>query len=177
MRISMTDLHSAIAAYGERWPGDEKDLLKLLNSDYPSCLSRSTMSGHFTASAAVLDRNDRTLLVHHRDLDLWLQPGGHIEPGDATLVDAARREVSEETGIDPSDLVLVDTAPILINVHDIPENQKKGEGAHPHFDVQYVFRARRTRLVPGISEVCAAEWRPQSDFPRPIVMERFKEFC
>jgi 8-oxo-dGTP pyrophosphatase MutT (NUDIX family) len=41
---------------------------------------------------------DRILIVHHRRLDRWLLPGGHIEPEDAEVWDASRREVLEETG-------------------------------------------------------------------------------
>jgi 8-oxo-dGTP pyrophosphatase MutT (NUDIX family) len=37
--------------------------------------------------------------VLHGRIGLWCQPGGHLEPGDATLAEAAAREVLEETGL------------------------------------------------------------------------------
>jgi len=51
----------------------------------------------FTASGLVVD-DGRVLLVRHRKLDRWLQPGGHVEPRE-TPDEAAVREVREETGV------------------------------------------------------------------------------
>jgi len=54
--------------------------------------------GHITASAIVLSPDgESVVLVNHVRVGLWIQPGGHVEPDDATLVDAARREVEEVT--------------------------------------------------------------------------------
>ncbi len=50
--------------------------------------------------AVTLD-GDRVLLVQRRnppDAGLWGFPGGHVEPGE-TALDAAARELAEETGI------------------------------------------------------------------------------
>ena len=56
--------------------------------------------GHFTASAFVLDpEHESLLLILHRKLGLWLQPGGHFDPADEGAFAAACREVVEETGI------------------------------------------------------------------------------
>ena len=63
--------------------------------------SRDEPEAHFTGSAIVVDEaGARTLLVHHAKSGAWFQPGGHIEPGDATLAEAALREAREETGLD-----------------------------------------------------------------------------
>src|SRR6202008_1440543 len=60
--------------------------------------------GHVTASAFVLDpAHARLLLILHSKLGRWLQPGGHVESDDASVVSAARREVLEETGLDVSE--------------------------------------------------------------------------
>lgn len=49
----------------------------------------------------VLDDENRILMVrqHHQERYVWTVPGGAIEPGE-TSVDAAVREVKEETGLD-----------------------------------------------------------------------------
>ena len=53
------------------------------------------------ASAVVVDgAGERTCLVDHVKLGHWLQPGGHIEPGDASPAQAAVREAREETGLE-----------------------------------------------------------------------------
>jgi 8-oxo-dGTP pyrophosphatase MutT (NUDIX family) len=43
-------------------------------------------------------RAGRLLVIHHRRLDTWLPVGGEIEPGETPL-EAARRELLEETGL------------------------------------------------------------------------------
>lgn len=57
-------------------------------------------SGHtLGAFAIILDNDDRVLLSHRRDLDLWNLPGGRVEVGELPNT-AVRREVNEETGLD-----------------------------------------------------------------------------
>ena len=49
----------------------------------------------------VMDEDNRMLMVcqHHEDRDIWMVPGGGIEEGESSL-EAAVREVEEETGLD-----------------------------------------------------------------------------
>ncbi|WP_435738514.1 NUDIX domain-containing protein [Cellulosimicrobium sp. PMB13] len=55
---------------------------------------------HLTASCFVLSPDlSRVLLCFHRKGQFWVQVGGHVEPGDATLADAAYREAREESGL------------------------------------------------------------------------------
>ena len=65
-------------------------------------VSRRNFTGHVTGSGLVLspDRS-HVLLIHHRFLERWLQPGGHMEPHEITPYDTALREVREETGLQP----------------------------------------------------------------------------
>lgn len=110
--------------------------------------------GHFTASAFVLcPERRRVLLVHHQKLGRWLQPGGHVEPTDATLLDAARREVAEETGIVPGQRL--GSGVFDVDIHAIPASSR--EGAHLHFDVRYAFLAERGELSAS-PEVLGARW-------------------
>jgi 8-oxo-dGTP pyrophosphatase MutT (NUDIX family) len=113
--------------------------------------------GHFTASAFVLSpASDALLLLHHRKLDRWLQPGGHVEPGDADMLAAARREAREEVGLAELDVAL-GGRPFDLDVHAIPA--RPGEPAHAHFDVRYLFVAP-TLAFQLSSESKGARWVP-----------------
>jgi len=93
--------------------------------------------GHITASAIVLSPDGKSVaLVNHARVGMWIQPGGHVEPDDSTLVDAARREVEEETGITLPQM----RSPSLVrvDVHEIPPF--KHEPSHLHHDLTFGFR-------------------------------------
>ena len=122
--------YEQLLAYAMRHPeevgGVKAAGLHIQRSPNDVC-NRSNMEGHITASALVLAPCARgiphALLVHHKSLQRWLTPGGHLELGgdvpggdnhhrrapayraissfapDQTLWDAAMREVIEETGV------------------------------------------------------------------------------
>jgi 8-oxo-dGTP pyrophosphatase MutT (NUDIX family) len=88
--------------------------------------------GHVTGSAFVVCRTtERALLIFHRRLARWLQPGGHVEPGELDLRVTAARELIEETGValEPEALRVFD-----IDVHVIPATATAP--SHKHFDVR-----------------------------------------
>ena len=78
------------------------------------------------------------LLTHHRKLDRWLQLGGHIED-DLDILTAALREAREESGLD--EIHPVTDAIFDVDVHPIPA--RKQEPEHFHYDVRFLFQARR----------------------------------
>ncbi|HEY3256480.1 MAG TPA: NUDIX hydrolase [Polyangiaceae bacterium] len=122
--------------------------------------------GHFTASAFVLSPDRRDLvLIHHKKLGIWVQPGGHVEPTDVDLIGAARREVLEEVGLDDLESLSVGGAKgaslvFDVDIHLIP--QRKAEPAHEHFDIRFAFVAKTRTLVPS-DEVADLRWVPLSD--------------
>jgi 8-oxo-dGTP pyrophosphatase MutT (NUDIX family) len=118
--------------------------------------------GHLTCTGLVFSpAGDEVLIVHHRRLDRWLLPGGHIEPEDVEIWDAARREVVEETGAELED----DGRPVLagIDVHPIPPG--KGEPYHLHHDLLFAFRAKSKEFRLS-SESREIAWAAQSEFAR-----------
>lgn len=154
----VTALLSAYAETDAREASYKARMLELLS--VPAPFARSTfVPGHFTASAFVLtpDR-DELLLILHKKLGLWLQPGGHIDASDETIVDSARREVREETGI--GELELLDGGVFDLDVHAIPAFAS--EPAHEHFDVRFAFVAPSRELASG-EEIQAARWVPLSE--------------
>ncbi len=128
--------------------------------------SRRTFPGHVTTSAFILDREGRrVLLIHHRSLERWLQPGGHYEPPD-DLAASASREALEETGVPGLALDPWHGAtgiPIDIDSHLIPARPQRDEPEHWHHDIRYILRAEEGALRPDLSEVHGAEWRDVVD--------------
>ncbi len=103
-----------------------------------NCWQRSNLAGHITGSAWVLSPDGSSvLLIHHKKLDRWLQPGGHVDETDQTVADTALREVMEECGL--SNLTLA--APVIfdVDVHEIPA--RGHEPTHFHYDLRFAFRA------------------------------------
>ena len=110
--------------------------------------------GHFTASSFILSPDGSALLlIFHEKLRRWLQPGGHVEPSDASVLEAALREAREEVGLDGPEL----NGPGLldVDVHEIPA--RKNAPAHRHFDVRFLFRAP-TLAFTAASDAQAARW-------------------
>ncbi len=110
--------------------------------------------GHFTVSGFITDPAESALvLIHHRRLERWLQPGGHVEPEDTSMIAALFREIEEETGI--SD-VSPEHPPLFdVDVHRIP--LRGTEPPHLHFDIRFHVVAERRPLAPS-DEVAGAAW-------------------
>lgn len=99
---------------------------------HPDAMWRTCRSGHLTASALVIDRSrSRVLLTLHPKVGRWLQLGGHCEPTDLSLHQAAGREAVEESGIAA---VQVSPRPLRLDRHAV----RCGSGMTEHLDVQYL---------------------------------------
>jgi 8-oxo-dGTP pyrophosphatase MutT (NUDIX family) len=166
---AVAELASALSEHARVCPANAEVARRMRSLlEQAGAFSRNHVApGHFTASAFVLcPERRRVLLIHHQKLGRWLQPGGHIEASDETLLGAARREVVEETG--------VVTGPALgdgifdVDIHHIPASPK--DGAHLHFDVRYAFGtegavADGAELVAS-PEVLGARWVELDAVPR-----------
>ena len=119
--------------------------------------ARTTLAGHVTGSAIVARPDGSTfLLVRHRKLGRWLQPGGHVDPADASVLDTAVREVREETGITDARAALAGRV-LDVDVHPIPA--RPDEPAHAHFDLRYLLTtAGHSPLAGAPDEVTAVAW-------------------
>lgn len=145
------------AASGEDVAREYEALLR----ENPRALYRDGGPVHLTASAIVVDApGEHVLLVWHRKGQFWVQPGGHLEPGETSLEEASLREVAEETGV--RDVERIGSGPAVLHQHDL---SAAFGSCRAHWDVQYLLRtplpAAQMPLRPSgeTPEVIWAPWR------------------
>lgn len=139
MPVPADHIRAVVDGYLASHPEQASDLdpLRRLLADCIDATSRNQWSGHVTTSA-VVEHDDRVLVIAHRRYGgAWLQPGGHLEPQDRTLLGAAKRELAEETGL--RDVRPVRTSPIHIAAYQAPARPERGEPAHLHADIRFGF--------------------------------------
>ncbi|MFF2131111.1 NUDIX hydrolase [Streptomyces olivochromogenes] len=125
-------------------------------SEHPDGMWKACTAGHITASALVIDPvGGRVLLTLHRKLRMWLQMGGHCEPGDPTLAAAALREATEESGIEG--LILLPGGPVTLDRHAIPAP------CNWHLDVQYAALAPAEAVAAISDESLDLRWFPYEE--------------
>ncbi len=103
---------------------------------------------HVTASGIVVSVRG-TLLHRHKVMGAWMQPGGHLDPGEAPW-EAAAREVDEETGIaarHPAGGARL----VHVDVHDAPRG-------HIHLDLRYLLYADPIEPAPPAGESPTVRW-------------------
>lgn len=176
---AQTQMKPLLDAYLERFPEERERQQRLIDrlADPTGLTDRTDMRGHLTASAFVVCIDGATpgaqvggqggggiggmgggggecavLLIHHRALDRWLQPGGHLESGEMPQI-GSWREAHEEVGL-PHGVLPVGiqeaggvAIPLDIDTHPIPARPDRNEGPHYHFDLRYGFAVKDTGWV------------------------------
>ncbi len=160
-----------IERYGSAQPAPDRTIvsrtLDLVAATDTPFDRKQCAPGHITASAFVISPSaEHLLLIFHSKLGRWLQPGGHIDSSDPSLLAAATREAREETGL--SDLSPLSQDIVHLDIHAIPPRGAPGderhEASHEHFDVRYVFCSRDAEPRPG-SDALDARWVRLSQLP------------
>jgi 8-oxo-dGTP pyrophosphatase MutT (NUDIX family) len=152
-------LHQRIrACVAARRPVDEREAISIerfltLFDALAAPLDQDSDPVHVTGSGVVIGPRG-VLLLEHRRLGIWLQPGGHIDPGE-TPWDAALRESREETGLEVSFIGPFDDAgvPELIHV-DVHE----GGRGHTHLDLRYLIDGGDADPDPPEGESQQIDW-------------------
>jgi 8-oxo-dGTP pyrophosphatase MutT (NUDIX family) len=131
-----------LVIYAEKNPSEKACANQIIEfiRQYDTCFNRELSVGHLTGSAWIVNRaGTHTLLTHHKKLNKWLQPGGHAD-GDSDILQVARREANEESGL--KGLEIENGEIFDIDIHQIPA--RANEAQHLHFDIRFVFRAQES---------------------------------
>jgi 8-oxo-dGTP pyrophosphatase MutT (NUDIX family) len=169
IRAPAAAVHSDAVAVLTRWTPAE-DGQRALRQAFlgfldarPDACARSCVPGHLTASALVLSRDGRrVLLTLHPKVGRWVQLGGHCEDEDTGLVATALREAGEESGIDG---LVIEPEPLHLDVH--PITCSLGVPTR-HLDVRFLVHAPA-----GAAALCSAEsvdlaWWPVDALPTEV---------
>ena len=160
MQTPASAMIEAFRRYRDQWQAEAPTVAQFETflHTHADAFERSNQWGHFTGSAWLVSADGtRVLLMHHRKLDRWLQPGGHAD-GDANLARVALRETQEETGM----LGLrLENGIFDLDRHRIPVRADEPE--HWHYDVRHVVRAGPDESFVVNAESHALAWRPVAE--------------
>ena len=135
--------------------GEDATILAALLTEAALPVDRS-VSRHAVASVLVLSDDGEVLLARNRTGG-WGTVGGHVEAGDATLREAAARELLEETGLVADAAHLVP----LVFLADLVEFRP----GHAHADFCFVLHVPARCDVTASDDVSELDWFPLDALP------------
>jgi 8-oxo-dGTP diphosphatase len=159
MRQQIRDEFASIVAFDAREQADLALALAWIDSGAELCrlAKPATPPIHLVSYFMVLD-GPLLLLVDHRNAQLWLPPGGHVEPGEHPRATVAR-ELQEELGFAAPHPV---AAPVFVTA---TRTVGLGDG-HLDISLWYVIHARRSQaIVFDQREFSAVRWFGAGDVP------------
>ena len=162
-------LENAVANYPFKDANNAKKLLEKQLSENQNLRDRKNFEAHLSTKAFVLSTDlSKVLLLEHKTLQKWLQPGGHIDEIDDSLWQEAMREAMEEAGFTNLQyLPLLPNSPetpFHLDIHNIPNSDKKQEPAHIHYGFSYLFTANPDDLVLDYGESNDFKWVSFEEF-------------
>lgn len=129
--------------YPEERERQSQLLTYLQSNDYTQIVDWNNFDGHIVAGGFIYAKEEHKFLVlYHKDLKMFLYPGGHMDNQDKTPLETAKREIREETGlVNLNQLKLVENelVPFDIDTHLIKYNDRLKLPEHYHFDFRYLF--------------------------------------
>ena len=144
-----------MSKYLEIFPEEEKrqeNFIKYLEShNKDEVVDWNNFEGHIVTGGFIYSIQEKKFLVlYHKDLEMYVYPGGHVDSNDINPLTAACREVKEETGLNNFDQLRITEdhlVPIDIDTHIVRRNERLNLPKHYHFDFRYLF------FIDKISEI------------------------
>lgn len=132
-------------------------------------LTRENPYMHLTASSWITNpSHDKVLMIYHKIYNSWSWLGGHAD-GNADLLEVAKKELEEESGI--QNYHLVDELPYSLEILTVDGHSKKGQyvSSHLHLNVTYLFEVDEDEsLVENEIETKGIKWIPVDDIKKEV---------
>lgn len=141
------DLLNVITEYLKIFPEEkqrQEKLVEFLNKhEDKEIMDWNNFNGHLVAGGFVYSKKENKFLVlWHRDLAMYLYPGGHIDQSDINTLEASKREIKEETNLNSLINLNITNNPLIpidIDTHIISYNERLNLPEHYHFEFRYLF--------------------------------------
>lgn len=135
----------------------QNKLINYLNSHNDTEITDwNNFDGHIVAGGFIYSKEDNKFLVlYHKDLKMYLYPGGHTDSKDKNPLEASKREIQEETGLSNLEQLIIENdemLPVDIDTHMIEYNERLNLPQHYHFDFRYLFIIDRIENINVDSE-------------------------
>ena len=169
------DLLNTLYDYLLIFPKEKTRQTKLLNylqnSTDEQVVDWNNFNGHIVASGFIYAKKEKKfLLLYHKDLNMYLYPGGHINSDDINVLEAAKREIFEETGlknIEQLKLSKNELLPLDIDIHLISYNKRLNLPEHYHFDFRYLFMVDKIpKIKIDVKEHANYKWVDLNDLSK-----------
>ncbi len=119
---------------------------------------------HLVASVLVVDASGMVLLARHRRYEQWGPLGGHVDAVDASLLEAAARELFEETSLAARFV----SRPVEVNLSTY--SCRRADAPTAHLDVCFVALTDDTApALVASGEICELGWFAPDALPTPLV--------
>ncbi len=136
-------LNDYLLLYPEERQRQSQLVTYLKNHNDEEIIDWNNFDGHIVAGGFIYAKEEHKFLVlFHKDLNMFLYPGGHVNNNDKSPLQAAKREIMEETGLNNLEqlkLAKNELIPIDIDTHLIKYNDRLNLPEHYHFDFRYLF--------------------------------------
>lgn len=171
MSVTSDHVEETVTAYLGKRPDQREYLAPLLDLLATGAeLTGRQILGHVTVSGLCFRSDGKIAQIWHKQLGLPLQPGGHLEPGDRTLIGGGLREFCEETDINEADVRVVSEAPVHIAVLRVP-GVDIGGVEHWHFDMRFRLETDADFGELPAEEVGDAFWSDPAELVDPSLLE------